>query len=218
MLRANLLLILTALTIGCASATPAMTNPVEVHELEYDRMYEAAAIVLREEGFIVNQRDYRFGTISARPAGSPTVLEPWKKDHSNFDQALQSTLQQERRQVTIRFERIEPPDPTEGLDLPPEVVVTEPTPPTRYRMHAEVMIEHMATPITRINGSTQSRSMIDRLSSVPTEWRERGIPATEWYPVERDEPMELRLLAAIVRHAVNLRLTPPQTPLASQQQ
>lgn len=185
MIRVFLILLLALALISCATPTPAMNNPTEVAEQEYARMFDAALLELREYGFHVDRHDYRFGVITAKPLGSPTVIEPWKPGHSNFDQAAQSTMQQERRQVTIRFE-------------PPTA------PATSYLMHAEVMIEHLAVPITRLNGSTNGPHMIDRLSRVPTEWQSQGITSAYWYPVERDTPMEQRLLAAIIRRSFHL--------------
>src|SRR5688572_16983036 len=69
---------------GCSHPVRPLTgfrpapNPVEVDAAEYDRVFEASVDVLRDAGFRVNRRDYRFGDVVTYPDTSPTVFEPWK--------------------------------------------------------------------------------------------------------------------------------------------
>ena len=91
---------------GCTTAIHAVNNPLEIAPSEYDRLLEAAVDELRDRGFVVDRHDYRFGTVSTRPVGSPTILEPWRADNSIYDQAVASTVNYQRRQITITLEPV----------------------------------------------------------------------------------------------------------------
>ncbi len=175
---------------GCTTVIHAVNNPLEIAPGEYDRLFEAAVGELRARGFVVDRHDYRFGTVSTRPVGSPTILEPWRAGNSVYDQAVASTVNYQRRQITITLEPVE-----NGQDMEP---------PDRYLLRAEVIIERVVLPTTYITGSTTSRRVIGKLSRVPAEWRQRGITGHYWRPIGRDPYLEQQLIEAIVRRSLTI--------------
>src|SRR5690349_11455274 len=92
---------------GCAHAVRYRPNPAEVDAREYDLMFAAAQDVLRDYGFEVDRRDYRFGTVTSRPLIAPTVLEPWRVTNTTAAQALAATTNHQRRLVSVTLERSE---------------------------------------------------------------------------------------------------------------
>ena len=177
-----------SLLAGCATPIQAVNNPLEVAPSEYDRLFEAIVHELRDRGFVVDRRDYRFGTVSTRPVGSPTILEPWRADNTTDNQAFASTVNYQRRQITVT---LEPVEPAPGTDQP-----------HRYLLRAEVIVERVVVPTTYATGSTTGRRVIGKLTRVPTEWQQRGITGHYWRPIGRDPYLEQQLIDAIVRRSL----------------
>ena len=185
---------------GCAARFEAMDNPIEINGAEYPRLFDAAVVVLREQGFIVEQQDYRYGRITTRPATSPTFLEPWNTNKTTPDQAFASTISHQRRRISLFFQPWQTDAGPVGESLPVETEGAAST----YEVRAEVLTERLVVPIARITGSTQPNSLIGRLRDVPAEWKERGIQGAYWRPVGRDSFLEQRLLAQIVRRSMRV--------------
>ena len=85
---------------GCSRTLVKAQNPIEIGAGSYARVFAAAGLTLRDEGFVLNRQDYRSGVITTRPMLSGTLLEPWEQTNSTMYQAWESTLDAERRTVT----------------------------------------------------------------------------------------------------------------------
>ena len=181
---------------GCSSKLASTPNPIEIDTAEYSRMYNAALQVLRDHGFRLDRRSHRFGKITTRYLASPTVLEPWHTTNTTAEQAWESTLNDQRRMVTVLLEPVDPINA--DLPTPP----TEDDLPSGYRMHVEVYVERRQSPNRRLTGSTSGHHVFGVLSSTPAELVERGIDGPYWQSLGRDPYLEQRLLAAIVRRSL----------------
>ena len=215
---------------GCSPALHYRPNPTEIDAREYDLMFTAAQDVLRDYGFEVDRRDYRFGAVTGRPLVAPTVLEPWRITNTTAHQTLAATTNPQRRLVTVSLERPESALETSTVDAPESATApaeadaragdpessaarqpepsasTLPSPATRptetgYLLRVEVMVEQLEEPGRRLSGSTSGARIYDTLSQVPEELRERGITGAYWQPLGRDPYLEQRLLAAIIRRS-----------------
>lgn len=210
---------------GCARQAVVAPNPLEIDRSEYPRMYAAAVEVLREQGYIVDRQDYRYGTVSTRPRSSPSVFEVWYPDNSTGAQVAQSTVNSQRRVVTVSLEQASAaaqeaePDLAAPADLVPDEPEAsddsvQPLAPEAYLLRIEVIVEQLEAPIHHMTGSTDGRRVIGRLRRAPAELAELGIQDLYWQPVGRDTEMEQILLAAIVRRSINMpgdsdsRITP----------
>lgn len=169
---------------GCQRAVVDTPNPQPIAADAYDRMYDASITVLRDHGFRVDRRDYRFGRITTHPLDSPTAVEPWRPQNTTASQAWQSTLDHLRRTASVF---LEPPD--------------DDAPDGHYLLRVEVLLERHAQPTRRLTG-TGRRNVFSSLDSAPEEWRRRGIERRYWEPVGRDPHLEARLMRAI-----NTRMT-----------
>ncbi len=186
-MRTLLAIAMLALPFGC-STPPLVDNPAPITAEDYDRAYEESIETLRAYGFVIDRQDHRFGTVTARPAGAPTIVEPWIPTHSDLDQSVANTLHDERRQITIRLE----PASEDAADT------SDP-----YQIRAEVMIERRSVPVAYVTGSTAGTRMMRTLRGMPAPWKDRGIAPTYWRPLRRDPTLETHLVSAIVRTMQN---------------
>lgn len=186
---------------GCAASFKPAPNPVEIDTREYARMMQAAADVLVNEGFVLDRQDYRLGVVSTKPVHSPTLVEPWRSDLTTGYQKLESTVNHQRRVVTVSLEAVER-DPNVSLKAEPRA----------YMLRVEAMIEQEQSPQREMTGSTSGGLILGTLKSNPYEMQVRGIPGIYWQPVGRDSYLEQRLIAMIVRESVNVKPTSGAAP------
>jgi hypothetical protein len=180
---------------GCGVEQGTLSNPMQIGGERYPDAFEAAARALREQGFDLAVKDYRFGTIATRPLESPTILEPWRAGHASLSQGLQSTINFERRRVRVRFVPVEAEFEDRGsMGGEGELTITGP-----LLLEVEVVVERHQVPNQQLTGSTNGQRLMNTLASTPVELRDRGIEGPSWQPLGRDRLLERRLLAAIVR-------------------
>ena len=201
--------VVVAVVIGCAEFTP-VPNPVETDPREYSRMYRAAIEVLRESGFELDRRDFRYGRITTQPLASPTMMEPWHTSNTTAYQALESTLHDQRRRVCIFWDPI--------TSVPRHVPIDQetqlgPTLSADSQLRVEVLVERREFSDRYLTGSTAGHRVFGSLSALPDELTQRGINTAQyWRPLGRDPYLEQRLLARIVRKSLTLPPVPPEKP------
>ena len=200
---------LAVMSASCSRPYTQTPNPFEIDAREYRRIYNAAVLVLREHGFRLGRQDYRFGRVTTLPLPAPTVFEPWLVTNTTAKQNLVSTLNQQRRIVTIYWEptALQDRSPTRSVENAARADIA-------YQMRIEVHLEQKQTPVRRLNGSTSGHAIMTSLKSPPLEWVEQGIDEPSyWQPIGRDPHLEQRLTAAIVRRSLNIHLlSPVNTP------
>lgn len=176
---------------GCAGPSLRATNPASLSADQYRPVLDASVQVLRRSGFSVDRMDFRFGRITSKPKGSPTLFEPWITDNTYLDQATQSTLGDLRRTVTVAIDRADSAatDKSEAEASGGALSV-----------RVEVLLERFQVPVRRMNGRTQGSVFAD-LREVPQELSSRGIASAYWRPVGRDVHLEQRLLESILEQS-----------------
>lgn len=185
-----LLLLLPSLLIaGCSRQVVEADNPAPVAADQYEAYFEAATQVLRDNRYVIDRRDYRFGKITTRPQGSPNVLEVWNPQNTTADQAIESTLASEQRRVSVTF----------TPDNPDTSPATASQQPQGYFVEVEVALERRQVPTRRMAGSAR-RNVFSDLSAPPRALAERGITGSYWEPVGRDPYLEARLIQEITDH------------------
>ncbi len=173
---------------GCATPRAAAPNPFEIDVSEYGRVFDAAVLVLREQGFRVDRQDYRMGVVTTLPLDAPTLMEPWRAANTSSAPSHDSTLNAQRRLVRVS---LTPMDQTLGPDA--------------YLLSVEATLERRSWPDRRLTGSTNGHTIVAPLSDTPLELRQRGVVSESWRPMGRDAQLEDRLIAAIVRTSFGLR-------------
>lgn len=212
---------------GCRAVKTPVANPFDIDRQEFDRVFTAAVLELRDRGFVIDRQDYRFGRITTRPLQSPTIIEPWRGENTTLYQAQTATLNSQRRLITIRLDPAGAPNVDAAATAPATapaasapastpaatspggaVAATMPaTAPARlggYQLGVEVYVEQLQITTRRLSGSTRGTAMINTLREVPTELAERGVKPVYWQAVGRDPYFEQRLLTAIIRRSVSV--------------
>lgn len=193
------LLLLALLPAGCRTPRAIAPNPFEIDRAEYARIFDASQEVLRQEGFTLDRRDYRFGRIDTQPLGSPTLFEPWRPTNSTAYQTYASTINYQRRFVIITLEPIPAAPPATAP------AATAPAEPTAYNLRLEVQLQQLEIPARQLTGSAQGQRVQSRLRDVPVELRDRAIVGSYWRSLGRDLYLEQRLLAAIIHRSMQLK-------------
>jgi hypothetical protein len=180
---------------GCTRAIVKAPDPIRIDAREYSAVFDAAILVLRDEGFTINRKDYRFGVVTTRPLFAPSVFEPWHVQNTTSYQTLESTLNSERRIVEVT---IEPTGPAPGVGAVPAA------PNPNYQLRVDVLIERHEYPMYQLSGSTSGYSVLDTYSGPSQLQTERGLLSVYWVPIAHDPYMEQQLIAEIIHRSVQL--------------
>jgi hypothetical protein len=185
------LLALIALTaLGCSRTIVEADNPAPLAAGTYQDTYEASIDVLRDFGFVIDRRDYRFGRITTLPLGSPNLFEIWSPLNTTRQQAMQSTLASEQRRVNIIIER------PAGLPNDADHSLTD----AGYTLEVQVVIERKQIPTRRLAGSAR-RNVFSNLAAAPQNLNHRSVTTSYWQPVGQDPYLEARLVKQITERA-----------------
>ena len=186
------------LTLGCASsqAVKDAPNPLEIDVTEYDRMFDATIAVLREQKMGVQVKDYRMGSVISKPSISPTAVEVWRIENAVQGSRMQSTLNKQRRIVSVSFK----PAPDEPADNP-----------QTYHMAVQVVVEQEQNPRMQMTGSTSGHDILGVYSQTPGELVDRGITGQYWYPIGTDPLLENKLMRTIVHRSLTIDMPAADT-------
>jgi hypothetical protein len=195
-------LVLTLLG-GCTRAIVKAPDPIRIDAREYSAVFDAAILVLRDEGFIINRKDYRFGVVNTRPFFSPSVFEPWHVQNTTSYQTLESTLNSERRTVEVTIQPAGP-IPGVGAGAGTDAGALPGAPNPDYQLRVEVLIERHEFPVYQLSGSTSSYSVIDTYGGPSQLQTERGLAGTYWVPIAHDPYMEQQLISKIIKRSIQL--------------
>ncbi|MEM9416538.1 MAG: hypothetical protein AAGA29_13840 [Planctomycetota bacterium] len=184
--------------VGCASGPCEQTESAASSEIElpsvvarqiasyelqrddYDAAFDAAIALLRDQGFRIARKDWRFGVITTYPEASPTMFEPWVEGNAIRDLARRSTLNELRRRVTVT---VKPATPIFEVDESlsgsrPSDPAARSMPET-YSLSITVTLERRQAPDRYLTHSARGR-IAARYRDVPAHLAQRGIPAEYW--------------------------------------
>ncbi len=170
------LLLLAALGCSTAPAEQPQSARLTFSADRYPAVFEAAVETLRDRGYRIARRDYRFGTITTYPKESATLAEFWIDDATTPAQRRADTLNSQQRTVTVNVAQ---PGEEPGYALTVEVLVQRLQRPERY-------LTHSASP--RISTT---------YTDVPMHLKDRGIDGPYAQTLSRDPLLERRLIEAI---------------------
>ena len=195
---------ISVLEIGGCTAPLARTHDViEIDRAEYSRVYNAAIMVLREQGFPIDRQDFRFGVITTKPISSPTILEPWNTSNRTMGLAMESTINEQQRRVRVTLE-------PQG-EIGGSAYVESEAESSRHHfiMRVEAQIERRQQPVGYLTRSTAGHRVLRMTKKNPHEYAHRGIPGSYWQPIGRDPYLEQHLTAAIIRKAMLVEFDRP---------
>lgn len=179
-------LVSAVVVAGCSQAVPDVSNPIPIATAEYDRVFNAAVMVLRDEHYVVDRKDRRFGVVTTEPRIAASVFEPWHTGNTTPAQTTESTLNLDRRTVRVMI------DPAaESGD---------------YQLQVHVRRDRRHHPTRVLNTAAMGSVGVThrRATDYQPLLTESGVEESFWAEVGRDELLEKRLLAAILRRSVKL--------------
>lgn len=185
-------LLTSLLFAGCSRQLVQADNPTPLNADQYKTYFDTATQVLRDNGYVIDRRDYRFGQITTQPQGSPNIIEVWNPQNSTADQAVESTLASEQRIVNIAFTQQTGSDPVSKTD--------HDTSTDSYTLEVQVILERRQVPTRRMAGSAR-RNVFSDLAAPPRKLIDQGVTASYWEPVGRDHLLEARLIKQITDRA-----------------
>ncbi len=199
-------------SFGCANQPEQTDLTPTIAAADYERTFNAAVEALRAKRFRIDRQDYRYGVITTRPRGAPTVVEVWDDSNSTLGQAIESTFNDQRRVVRVTLEpgNISTTPPNEkgqnkndtNADQPdtPSPAPAGPAligPAASYTLRVEAIIERLHDPRRHLSGSTAGHRTLANLRTVPAELRQRGVTGPFWQAVRRDPHLEKQIHDAI---------------------
>lgn len=207
-----MLIAVCLIVVGCHSAPQAesITDLVEplpskpsdmfVFDSEqYPAVFEAAVETLRNHGYRIARRDYRFGAITTYPKEAATAAEFWIDDATTREQRHADTLNAQQRTVTVKVERNMSEaafeDALQSTNKPDDIRSDNPD-FWSYRLSVEVRIQRLQRPDRYLTHSASPR--ISRTyTDTPMHLKDRGIQGPYAQETGRDSLLERRLLQAI---------------------
>lgn len=164
--------------VGCQSTPTELPQPavLKFSADRYPAVFEAAVEVLRDHGYRIARRDYRFGTITTFPKEAATTAEFWIDDATTRAQKRDDTLNSQQRTVTVRVDQ---PEAGQG-----------------YAMSIEVLVQRLQRPDRYLTHSASGR-ITASYTDVPMYLKDRGIEGPYAQSLDRDPLLERRLLEAI---------------------
>lgn len=104
-----------------------------VYDANYDNVWKQAQDILTQTGFAIDRADYRLGVLTTRPLASSQILEFWKPQHAGFTNAMENTVNNQRRWVTL-------------------TILTVEGKPDFYEIGVQVLVERETNPTEGLNG------------------------------------------------------------------
>jgi len=78
-----------------------------IYDANYDNVWKQAQDLLESTGFALDRQDYRLGVLSTRPLASSQFIEFWKPQQSGVTNAMENTVNNQRRYITVTLSTVE---------------------------------------------------------------------------------------------------------------
>ncbi|HEY4329363.1 MAG TPA: hypothetical protein VGN88_06485 [Phycisphaerae bacterium] len=148
-----------------------------IYDAGYDNVWQQATLLLSKTGFALDRQDYRLGVLTTLPLPSSQFIEFWKPQQTNIVNAMENTVNDQRRRVRISISKVE--GKPEFYEIAVQVLVERETNPS----------EVIGGPVF-VEGSGFGRNAITLRSDYAAPKDEPG----DWVPVGRDPDLERKLL------------------------
>lgn len=167
---------------GCAASQLA-PQPLTISSADYQRAFDTAVEVSRQESLIGGLRDRRSGIIETEPSHMPTLLEPWHAHGESFNRLVEGTLSMQRRRARFEFAAA-------GTDQQPDDLLAH---DGNLEVRVFVHVERADGVGRRHSTWTRRVRSRERIWDTHIEQQVGGA----WVPVGRDTTMEHHLLTLL---------------------
>jgi len=151
-----------------------------IYNASYDNVWAQATALLNKTGFSLDRKDYRLGVLTTLPLQSSQIIEFWKPQFVNGNDALENTINSQRRSVRLTISKV--PEKPDFYEIGIQVLVERETNPT----------EGIGGPLF-VEGSAFGRNAVTLRSDYATPKVEAG----RWITVGHDPDLEGKLLDAL---------------------
>jgi hypothetical protein len=171
-----------------ARVNPKTTQPsywldqpgvAHVSSRNFDALWDACRNAMRDDGFILDRRDYREGLLTSQPLVSKMAYEFWRGDVASAHELAQSSLAMLRRTVHFTITR----KPDGSFDAVPRVLVE------RNSL--------IGQRITSVDQYQNAFAIQPQDVARETEKSGTDIPAEYWYLIARDTTLEKQLAQSV---------------------
>ncbi|MCL2639264.1 MAG: hypothetical protein FWD53_00310 [Phycisphaerales bacterium] len=165
-----------------------------VYNASYDNVWQQALLIAAQTGFTVDRKDYRQGVISTRSLPSAQLIEFWKPQQTNFNNALENTINSQRRYLRITINTV--PGHPKFYEIGVQVLVERETNPTEL-LSGPLFIE--GSGFGR-NAITLRSDYADATTAMPPKKAgaiEQTDPHRRWVLLGHDPDLEKKILNAL---------------------
>ena len=148
-----------------------------VYKAGYDNLWQQATSLLNRTGFTLDRQDYRLGVLTTQPLPSPQFVEIWRPQQASVTDAMENTLNNQRRLVRIAISKV-------------------PEKPDFYEISIQVLVERETNPSEKIGGpvfiegSGFGRNAVTLRSDYAAPKDEPG----QWVTLGHDPDLEKKLI------------------------
>ena len=187
-----------AATIAAATTTAPATQPGRmvkkiidpnqmtrfIYKATYDTIWQQATLLLSKMEFLLDRRDYRLGAITTQPLASSQIVEFWKPQTVNATDAMENTVNSQRRTVRLTISKVE------GK-------------PDFYEIAVQVLVERQTNPSESLGGPiyVQGSGFGRDAITLRSDYATPNAPAIGgWYTYGHDPDMEKKILDELFKH------------------
>jgi hypothetical protein len=151
-----------------------------VYNASYDNIWKQAAEILAKMGFEIDRQDYRLGEITTLVLPSTQIVEFWKPQQVNALDAMENTLNNQRRWVRLS-------------------IMTVDGKPNYYEIAVRVLVEREANPKEAIGGPIfgEGSGFGRDVRTLRSDYASANVEKSQWVTIGHDPDMEKKILDAV---------------------
>jgi len=151
-----------------------------VYNASYDNVWKQAAGIITKMGFAIDRQDYRLGEITTRVLPSTQIVEFWKPQQVNANDALENTLNNQRRWVRL-------------------TILTVEGKPDFYEIAVRVLVDRETNPSEAIGGPVfaEGSGFGRNVNTLRSDYAPPKAEKDTWVTLGHDPDMEKKILDAL---------------------
>ncbi|HVS71645.1 MAG TPA: hypothetical protein VHQ47_10365 [Phycisphaerae bacterium] len=153
-----------------------------VYKADYDNIWKQSIEVLHRLGFMLDRQDYREGILITQPLMSAQVVEPWRPQQVNLKDALENTINSQRRTVRVTIEPV-------------------PGKPDFYQIGVQVLVDRQTNPTEQIGGPVfvEGSGFGGNAVALRSDYVPTTPVAPQWVTIGHDPDMEKKIMERLFK-------------------